>query len=187
MEIDWGSVIGGMTGGVLVVVGGVAGWYLARGWDLKRDRRLALQRWARRVAGSIRETRRALRRYETDRSRAVLADLCFNFLHVHDEAAAGVQEGFDRELEQKDEAMAAEFHALAEVADRVLHSMRLGGGLFAPWAGVPLDSIRHGDREYAIARSQRVLRIAARAVRDELAPGVDRWMGLAGWLTEVGQ
>jgi hypothetical protein len=183
MEIDWGSLIGGLGGafvaGILLVLGGSSAWRRTKNWDRQRDRELAFKRWAHLFQGAIEAFCEAFCEYESwKKSRAVLTELCFNFLHIHNLADTGSHEGYQDEIAEVDSDRKDDFNILRRSADNALHQIELRryGRM------VPLDSIKHSEREYTIAEDGAVLRGVAEQIASATRGERETWEKFARWL-----
>lgn len=183
MIIDWGSLIGGLAGaflaGSFVVVGGSIAWRRTKNWDRQRDRELAFKRWAHLFQGAIEAFCDALCEYEScKKSRPVLTELCFNFLHIHNLADTGSHEGYQDEIAEVDSGKKEIFKTLRKSADNVLHQIELRryGRM------VPLDSVKRPEREYTIAEDGAVLASVAEQIASATRGEAAIWRNFEKWL-----
>lgn len=183
MEIDWGSLIGGLAGAFLgaisVVIVGIGGWQLTKEWDRRRDRELSYKRWLHLFQGAIEAFCDALGEYEScKKSRPVLTELCFNFLHIHNLADTGSHEGYQDEIAEVESGREDDFKTLRRSADNALHQIELRryGRM------IPLDSVKRPEREYTIAEDGAVLRSVAEQIASATRGEAARWADFADWL-----
>ncbi len=184
MEIDWGPVIGGLGGasltGILLVLGGIIAWRRRKNWDREKDRELAFKEWVRLFQRAIEAFCEAFDDYQSSRKgRPVLTELCFNFLHVHNLADTGSHEGFQDEMAEVNSSRSSDFKALRKAADDVFHEISLP----RYWrAAIPLDSIEHSKREYAIAANDAVLVSVAQRIAEGTSRDSAKWEKFGEWL-----